>query len=228
MGRPDLKKVIDGLQEQGYRTDRAFPGERMPHIQKPAVAVALQKEEETSQTLAVTVLYPENMGGSACEDDAQLVAGFLRSMGYACVQEHCQYDGKSDRFYVRILATWSDELAGLPYSVSIEGTLMQHTTGFTAEQKTETLAIGAMGQAEPAGFVAAAQPWTVKLEELIPRDAVEPEDPGEPFAMIVRRGAIGEYYQGCRWISNHREDTWEGLRRVRTGVALTRSILNYD
>ena len=52
MGRPDLKKVIDGLQEQGYRTDRAFPGERMPHIQKPAVAVALQKEEETSQPAA--------------------------------------------------------------------------------------------------------------------------------------------------------------------------------
>ena len=71
MERPGLNSVIDGLQEQGYRTSRAFPGERMPHIEKPAVAVALQKEESGSQTLAVTVLYPESMGGGACEDDAQ-------------------------------------------------------------------------------------------------------------------------------------------------------------
>ena len=48
MERPELKTVIAGLQDQGYRTGRAYPGERMPHIQKPAVAVALQKEESGS------------------------------------------------------------------------------------------------------------------------------------------------------------------------------------
>ena len=227
MERPELNTVIAGLQEQGYRTGRAFPGERMPHIQKPAVAVALQKEESGSQTLAVTVLYPENMGGGTCEDDARVVAGYLRGMGYECVQEHCQYDGKSDRFFVRSLATWNDVQADAPYSVSIEGTLMRYTTGFSAERKTDVRLIGAMGQGAAAGFAAKAQPWTVTLEELIPRDIEEPEDPQEPFALVVQRGAIGECYGGCRWTSHYRQDTQEGLRKVRIGVALTRSIESY-
>ncbi len=227
MGRPDIAEVIKKLQAQGYRTARAFPGERMPHIQKPAVAVALQKEETASQTLAVTVLYPESMGGGDCEDDARLAAEILRSMGYDCVQEHCQYDGKSDRFSVRILATWGDASADAPYSVSINGTLMQYTTGFAAERKIELLPIGAMGQTAPVGMVALPQLWSITLEELIPRDMEVPAEPTEPFAVIVRRGAIGEYYQGCYWTSHCRKEEQSGLHLLRTGIAQTRSVLNY-
>lgn len=198
----------------------------MPHIQKPAVAVALQKEESGSQTLAVTVLYPESMGGGACEDDAQMVAGFLRSMGYECVQEHCQYDGKSDRFFVRILATWNDVQADAPYIVSIAGVLMRYATGFSAEQKADVRVIGAMGQAAAAGISVREQPWAVTLEELIPRDITEPEEAAEPFELIIRRGTITEVFQECRWTSHYRQDTQEGLRRVRTGTALARSVQN--
>ena len=224
MERPELKTVIAGLQDQGYRTGRAFPGERMPHIQRPAVAVALQKEESGSQTLAVTVLYPESMGGGACEDDARVVAGYLRGMGYECVQEHCQYDGKSDRFFVRILAIWNDVQADAPYVVSIGGELARYTTAFSAEQKTEVTAIGAIGSGAAVGFVAKAQPWTLNLEELIPRDVEEPGDPAEPFDLVVRRGSVEEWYRGCRWTSQLRQDTQEGLKKARTAVALTRSV----
>ena len=227
MERPGLNSVIDGLQEQGYRTSRAFPGERMPHIEKPAVAVALQKEESGSQTLAVTVLYPESMGGGAGEDDAQAVAGYLRGMGYECVQEHCQYDGKSDRFFVRILAIWNDVQADAPYVVSMGGELVRYTTDFSAEQKVEVRAVRTMGSETAVGLTAAPQLWTLRLEELIPRDIEEPEDPQEPFALVVQRGAIGECYGGCRWTSHYRQDTQEGLRKVRIGVALTRSIESY-
>lgn len=224
MERPELNAVIAGLQREGYRTGRAFPGERMPHIQKPAVAVALQKEASGSQTLAVTVLYPENMGGGACEDDARVVAGFLRGMGYECVQEHCQYDGKSDRFFVRILATWNDVQADAPYSVAIDDGVMRYATAFSAEQKNEVTAVGAMGQDAPVGAVSGKKPWALTLEELIPRDIGEPEDPAEPFVLAVHRGAVRECYEGCYWTGHYRQDTQEGLRKIRTAIALTRSV----
>ena len=227
MERPELKTVIAGLQEQGYRTGRAFPGERMPHIQRPAVAVALQKEESGSQTLAVTVLYPESMGGGACEDDARVVAGYLRGMGYECVQEHCQYDGKSDRFFVRILANWRDVQADAPYTVSVGEELMRYTTAFSAEQKTDVIFVGAAGKGAPAGVVGSPLPWTVTLEELIPRDVEEPEDPPEPFDLRVRRGNVEECYRDCRWVSQRRQDTQEGLRKTRVGMALIRSVEKY-
>ena len=224
MERPELNTVIAGLQDQGYRTGRAFPGERMPHIQKPAVAVALQKEESGSQTLAVTVLYPESMGGGACEDDARVVAGYLRGMGYECVQEHCQYDGKSDRFFVRILAIWNDVQSDAPYVVSIGGELVRYTTAFSAEQKVAVEPVRAMGSETAVGLVAAPQLWTLMLEELIPRDIEEPADPAEPFILVVRRGSVTECYGGCRWTSHLRQETQEGLRKLRTAVALTRSV----
>ena len=218
MERPELKTVIEGLQEQGYRTGRAFPGERTPHIQKPAVAVALQKEESGSQTLAVTVLYPENMGGGACEDDARVVAGYLRGMGFECVQEHCQYDGKSDRFFVRILATWEDVQADAPYTVSVGESLMRYTTGFRAELKrSETWD-------EESETTVEHVTWALTLEEMIPRGAEEPEEPGDPFVLKILRGAVQERYGDCRWTTHSRQDTQEGLRKVRTALAQTRTV----
>ena len=135
MGQPDVTAVIRKLQQEGYRADRAFPGVKMPHIQKPAVAVALHEECEGKQTLAVSVLYPEIMGGGACEDDACRVADILRELGYICTQEHCQYDGKSDRFSVRILAVWEEAKSEeVPFSVAIEGAPMQYVEAFSSEK----------------------------------------------------------------------------------------------
>lgn len=219
MERPELNTVIAGLQREGYRTGRAFPGERMPHIQKPAVAVALQKEASGSQTLAVTVLYPENMGGGACEDDARVVAGFLRGMGYECVQEHCQYDGKSDRFFVRILATWNDVQADAPYTVTVGENLMRYTTSFQAEQK-----INVEDWDGRDGENSASAPWTLTLEEMIPRDVEEPEDVAVPFVLTVSRGTVEESYSDCCWSSYNRLDTQEGLKKVRTVLALKRNV----
>lgn len=229
MGRPDITAVIRKLQQEGYRAARAFPGVKMPHIQKPAVAVALHEERSESQTLAVSVLYPETMGGGACEDDACRVADILREQGYVCIQEHCQYDGKSDRFSVRILAVWEEpKPEDAPFSVSVEGTLMKYVEAFSSEQKSSVIPIRVMGQTEPVGYVSMPQPWTFTMEELIPVDMEEPAELVEPFSFLVRRGGIGEYYQGCRWTSQIRRDTEQGLVKVRTGTAESRSILNYD
>lgn len=229
MGQPDITAVIRKLQQEGYRADRAFPGVKMPHIQKPAVAVALHEERAEKQTLAVSVLYPEIMGGGACEDDACRVADILRELGYICTQEHCQYDGKSDRFSVRILAVWEElKPEEVPFSVAIEGAPVQYVEAFSSEQKTSLLPVRVMGQVEPAGYVTTSQQWTFAMEELIPVGAEEPEAVTEPFSLIVRRGSIGEHYQGCYWTSQIRRDTHSGLVRIRTGTASDRSIENYD
>lgn len=224
MERPGLNSVIVGLQEQGYRTSRAFPGERMPHIEKPAVAVALQKEESGSQTLAVTVLYPESMGGGACEDDARALAGFLRSLEYECVQENCRYDGKSDRFFVRILASRKNAQDAPPYEVLINGQLLPYTTEFSAEQKREISLVRTAGQGETMEAVGFPQLWTLTLEELIPGDVRDEAAIQEPFNLTVRRGQVEETYQVCCWTLHRRQETRQGLRRVRECVALNMEV----
>lgn len=227
MGRPDVAEVTAALLKAGLRAARAYPGERMPHIQRPVVAVALQKDTADCRILAVTVLCPESMGGGRCEEEAVRVAEILRGMGYRCTQEHCQYDGKGDRFSVRILAEWTESPADLPFSVSMGTGDMPYVVSFTAEHKVDMQPLGAMGKTEPVGFLGKEQPWTFILEEKIPRDAAENAEPAEPFEMVVRRGTVGEIFSGCRWISHYRKDTQDGLYQVRNGIAGERSVVDY-
>ena len=224
MGRTNIDVLIDELRGQNYRAGRAFPGERMPHIQNPAVTVALEKENAEGYTLAVTVLYPESMGGGACEDDARALAGFLRSLEYECVQENCRYDGKSDRFFVRILASRKNAQDAPPYEVLINGQLLPYTTEFSAEQKREISLVRTAGQGETMEAVGFPQLWTLTLEELIPGDVRDEAAIQEPFNLTVRRGQVEETYQVCCWTLHRRQETRQGLRRVRECVALNMEV----
>lgn len=229
MGRPGITEVIDRLREDGYRAARAFPGATMPHIQQPAVAVALQEEQSQSQTLAVSVLYPEHLSGGACEDEAGRVAEILRGLGYGCTQESCRYDGKSGRFFVRILAVWEEQKSKVvPFSVSIGGVLMKYVEEFSSEQKHTLKPVGAMGQTDPIGVVSVPQQWGFTVEELIPVDTKEANEPAEPFSLTVSRGNVEESYQQCYWTSQIRRDTQLGLVKIRTGMARSRSVGNNE
>ena len=220
MERTNIDVLIDELRGQHYRAGRAFPGERMPHIQNPAVTVALEKENAEGYTLAVTVLYPENMGGGACEDDARTLAGFLRGLGYECVQENCRYDGKSDRFYVRILASRKHAQDAPPYEVLIGGQTMPYITGFSAEQKMEVTLVRTAGQGDTMEAVGFPQLWTLTLEELVTGDVRDEPEIMEPFDVVVRRNRTEECYRGCCWTVHRRQETERGLRRVRECVAV--------
>lgn len=226
MGRPDITNVIRVLQEAGFRAGRAYPGQRMPRLQQPAVAVALQKDETDFQVLAVTVLCPENLGGGQCENIALEVTDELREMGYSCVQEHCQFDGKGDRFAVRILATWQDELEEFPYAVALGYGPMNYVKGFSSVWKRSVQALGTFGQTVPVGFALGPEYWTFTIEEHFP-EGEEPGEPAEPFEMVVRRGNLGEIYGGCCWTSVSRVNTRDGLQVVRQGTAQTRRVHQY-
>ena len=89
---------------------------------------------------------------------------------------------------------------------------MRYTTAFKAEQKRD-----AWDEEEAA-------PWVLTLEEMIPRDVEEPAEVEEPFVLTIARGMVLECYGDCRWTSHSRQDTQEGLRKVRTAQAVTRTV----
>lgn len=221
MERPELTAVVDKLTERGYRAARAWPGTRMPHIQKPAVAVALAGETAERLLLSVVVFCPEHLGGKVCEEEARNVANALREMGLSCNQGACRYDGKSDRFSVEIQAGWDAESKKLPYSVSIDGNLMRWTTAFTMERKKIVAS-----ETEPES-ASEEQLWTLTLEEMIPSDTPETET-GEPFTLLLRRGSWGERYDNCIWTTVRRQDTREGLSQIRIGVSSERKLMMYE
>ena len=102
--------------------------------------------------------------------------------------------------------------------VSVGDSLMRYTTGFRAEQKRTTT------WDEEAGGAVENVTWVLTLEEMIPRGAEEPDEPGEPFVLTVLRGAVQERYGDCHWTAHSRQDTQEGLRKVRTALAQTRTV----
>ena len=222
MGRPSVKFVIRKLQEAGFRAGRAYPGSRMPRIQVPAVTVAIFRDEEALQRLAVTVFVPEAMGGIGCEDTACQVTAAMRGLGYDCAQEHCQYDGKGDRFSIRILATWTDEPPVSPVSVYIGSLALRQLTQLTAVQKTTEEAVGVCGSREPGALLRRELPWVLTLEEDFPGETGETASPAPPFTVKIRRGRLGEVYENCRWTEIRRQTTAQGLHQVRTALAESR------
>lgn len=227
MGKLTVEEVVTLIQKAKFRCDRGYPGERMPKIVQPAVAVNLYREEADFITMAVYVLSPVSKGGGVCEDFAGSIAELLRANGGECVQEHCVHDGRADRFSVRILATWRVDPPECGFSVHMNG-LLAYATGFSARQTVETETVGAIGLDAPVGVLRRPQAWVFTLEELFPPDAEEPESPAEPFSILVRRSSVGEQYTGCYWQSILRKDTAEGLRQTRVGIAAGREVLRYD
>ena len=218
MGRPNLKYVIKHLQEAGFRTGRAYPGVRMPTIQVPAVTVSIERDEGPSFCLAVTVFVPEAMGGTVCEDTACQVTAQLRELGFSCVQEHCQYDGKGDRFFIRILATWTEPQPPCPFSVFLDGQVLKHLINFTVVRKTELEPLSQCGQEGVLAPRPAEGPWILTLEEQFPPDVQESSSPNGLFTLLLRRGTLGEQYQDCRWTEIRRQDTDKGLHQIRTAL----------
>lgn len=215
MGRPSLTVVIRRLQEAGFRAGRAYPGRRMPRIQIPAVTVAIHRDEETSQCLAVTVFCPEAMGGTKCEDNACLITKTLRTMGYSCIQEDCQYDGKGDRFFIRILATWVDPKEMTPYTVFISSTTLHDLTSVTVREQAPTGA-------------ATSPSWIITLEECFLPGHVKTPNPQKPFPIIIRWGSVGEHFINCHWVQTTWVDSPEAVKLKRVCISSTKEIINYS
>lgn len=217
-----VTNVIDALTAADIRADEAYPGRRIPALTAPVAAVRLGKLDRSVRTTAVEVVImsPASGGGSLCENTALRAVETLQGMGGTCVKNVCKFDEMADVFYIEIeveffgTATESKWSPGPGYAITIGAQPMNYVVRFTAQRATDN-EVTALGDAK----------WTFTLEELLPPGTSEPADPEEPFALSVVRALGDELFTGCKFTSQHREDTIRGVAQIRKGIADKRNVI---
>ena len=227
MGLLTAEQAVEVLRAAGLRAARGYPGGRMPQIGAAAVAVNVERAEKSAVTLAARVCCPGHMGGSLCEDQAELVAEAWAAAGGVCRREACSYDSGCDLFSVRVLGTWAEkpEPEAEPFMALrafINGWDLPYLTSVRVDKQSQWVKDrGAMGQ-DPRETLE-EQAWTVTIEERLPsRSAERAVEDG--FVLVLAEGNVAEQYTDCVWLSVCREDTVEGLRQVRVCQSWTRSL----
>lgn len=230
MGSMILETALEALRGAGFPADAAYPGQKRPEITGCAAAVHIGKVDRAALTVAleVSIVCPGALGGDYCETEALRAAEALRKAGAGCVQRGCVYDGMARLYTVAVEAVFTgcDDgeswTPGPGFSVFLDDVRAPWAVSFQAEQKTDGQAWYAMGENAPVGTSQGSWLWEIRLEELIPVGTAESDQCGEEFQLKVAREAVTEVYSGCCWTSVRREFTKEGLRRVRSGIALGR------
>lgn len=226
-----LNQVVEQLTGAGIPAALAYPGSPMPHIAAPVAAVHMQQVDSGSRTSTVEVhiLCPGKSGGAACEEAALAAYNALCALGAVCRQEGCAYDRVTGLYSARVTAAFTqvvqDETVPvvLPgFSVELDGVAQTLAVAFSAELDTGAQAVYVTGEAVAVGGCQGKQQWSLRLEEQIPPGTREPAEAGTEFTLTASDGVDSWVYTGCRWTSIRREYTSQGLRRVRTGFALSR------
>ncbi len=230
MGYSILELVLRRLREAGFAADVAFPGQKFPQITDTVAAVHIEKVDRANLqvTMEINIICPASMGGTACEVQALRATEVLRWAGAVCVQNGCTYDGISQVYVVAVLATFTgiteeDDCMVWPgFHCYVDDRFHRFVEGFTAQQDTGAETRYVIGQAAPVGTSLGTVSWEIQMEELIPVGSPEIESSGEPCVIRIVTDQKTEIYSGCRWLSEKREFSRQGLRRTRKGVALTR------
>lgn len=232
MGQSIVEKTVSALRAAGIRAEAAYPGQKMPHLLSPAAAVSLHKVdwEEGTAAVKVTVASPMALGGTACENKAVDAVRALADIGGRCTASGVKYDSAADRFYAEVTAVfrgqenadgWADTPPAPVLTVKIGNAAVHGAQSLTAERKVNVQKVGAAGENAPAGTVYAEDLWKITLEQL--------EEPGEetvsaqtePFTLTAERGNWHQIFTGCRWTESRWAADGKGLRRVRTGTAVS-------
>ena len=230
MGYSILELVLRRLREENFKADIAYPGQKFPVIREPSAAIHIEKVDRANLTVTVEVniICPASMGGTACEVEALRATEILRWSGAVCVQNGCSYDGIAQVYTVPVLATFTgiteadDYTLGPGFAVYLDEVCQPYALTVWAQEDTGAQAEYQTGESAPAGISGKERLWHIYLEELIPAGSPEAEAPAEPFLMKIVTDLKTEVYHGCHWTSSRREFTREGLRRIRTGIAMYR------
>lgn len=232
MGISILELVLRELRQSNFHADIAYPGQKYPVLTEPVAAVHLQKVDRSSLTVTVeiNVICPASLGGTACELEALRATEVLRWAGAVCVQNGCSYDGLAQVYQVSVLATFTgiteadDCTIGPGFWVHINDLQVLNVTAFTAEQTAENQVQYAMGENLPVGISPGKKLWSIRLEEVIPAGTSEVAQTSDLFELRLTTPIQKETFHHCRWESEKREYTRNGLHRVRIGVAMTREV----
>ena len=230
MGYSILELVLRRLREDGFTADIAFPGQKFPQISDTVAAVHIEKVDRANLevTVEISIICPASMGGTVCEVKALRATEVLRWSGAVCVQNGCTYDGVAQVYVVSVLATFTgiteaeDCSIGPGFYCYVDNQIHRFVIGFSAVQETGAAAEYVIGEAAPVATSLGTQAWQIQLEELIPVGSPEFDNPTEPCVVKILTDQKTEIYSGCRWTQIRREFTRQGLRRIRTGVALLR------
>lgn len=230
MGYSILELVLRRLREEGFAADAAYPGQKFPQITGTVATAHIEKVDRANLlvTMEVNILCPAAMGGTACEVEALRATEILRGAGAECVQNGCTYDGISQVYVVSVLATFTgiteaDDCAVWPgFYCYIDDQVHRFAVGFTAEQDHGVETQYVIGQAFPVGTRVGTQGWEIQLEERIPVGSPDIGSSKEPCEIRIVTDRKTEIYSGCRWLSEKREFSRQGLHRIRKGVALLR------
>lgn len=214
MGVLSVENVIAAMTAAGLRAAAAYPGEKMPHLAAPAVAVGLEKVENGVYTVRAEVLSPAYLGGEACEEYAETARSAMEGLGAACTQNAVEYDGRRDLLRILIAGQFGVE-QNSDLTVKLGTVTLVHAVEFTASQETE----------DPTVTALSGCGWSFRIREVFEPGAVEELAPGEPFTLMVRRTGTTEYYSNCYFTSVKRTDALGGLEQVRTGIAGVKSFI---
>lgn len=231
---PGVTQVIAWLKQAGLRTEWGYPGMRAPLLEAPALAVNLEKGQEKTVTMAVTVFSPAALGGEICDSTAASAANVLRGRGAVCTQEGCRYDGKNETLSARVLASWTEpdpipepqpvpEPDPLPFTVWLDGSRCPFATSVAVKQTMKQASAGTMG-AEPE-LTLSDEGWTLTLTEDYPQGIHIPRDASGEFTLAVDRQSNRELFLGCRWISVQRQDSKDGTHQIRVGISKSREAI---
>lgn len=217
MGQSIVQQVIDKLRAGGVDAIRAYPAEKLAELSGVRAAVSLKSmdPERGMATVQICVCGPASEGGSFCEDAAARICTPLRDMGALCSMDQCRQLGHRDIFGVDVSAVFYGWDAGGGWtnlSVSLAGTKL---AGVRAVKVWRSI-----GEEESLGT---AQ-WKFRIEETMLPEASEGEALTEPFVITVTRGNRTESYSGCKLTYHRCEASSTGLRRIRQGVAQSRTV----
>lgn len=217
VGQTIVQQVIDKLRAGGVDAIRAYPAEKLTELSGVRAAVSLKSMDPANGTATVQICVcgPASEGGSFCEDAAARICTPLRDMGAQCSLDQCRQLGRRDIFSVEVSAVFYGWDAGGGWtnlSVSLAGTNLTAVRAFKAWRS--------IGDAESLGT---AQ-WKFRIEETMLPEASEGSTVSEPFTITVTRGNRTESYSGCKLTYYRCEASSDGLRRIRQGVAQSRTV----
>lgn len=228
MGESILAQVLDQLRLIHIASEKAYPGRKHSAIDETVAAVHIHRVDtaERTVTLAISILCPATMGGTACEVKAMEATAALQSIGGVCVQSGCEYDGLARAYCVEILATFYGDIQaedctlGEGFQVLMDDNILPYAQSFTGEKLVNWENRYCIGEAEVVATIPGNVVWKITLEERIPFDYQENIRCDDTFVLrVAHLTGVVETYRGCYWTSVKRQFTSTGIYRLRTGYA---------
>ena len=226
-----LERVLQRLREAGFPAELAYSGKKHIAVTETVAAVHIGKVNRGDYqiSVAVSILCPTGMGGTACEEAGLRAVEVLHGDGAACTMQGCKYDGLTRSFSVAIEAVYTmavsdgeQEEQGL--AVSIDGKTLPYAMEFTAEEQHEHELCYAMGERSPKGVSLGSGGWNICLVELIPVGEEETASQDGYFSIQITGVNGSESYRDCVWTSVKREFTRKSLKCTRKGIAVRREV----